>query len=339
MLYVTTRGEREIFTGREAMTKNPDRGQIIPKQGLKFDGAFAQRSFNENIAYVLELLYGENITPWDVDLALGKRPMEVVELGSRTLEARVWWGTGRSFDQFTRRLLSIFTLNPLERPSVWFIMSVRIAVLAGVFGCMMADGRLKPWETIDVCVPSDDFQFPMAVWYARKWGLPIGRIICCSNENNAPWVLLHQDELRIDAPVHHTITASCDQAAPAGMERLLYEVIGQREAVRYGEAVENESKFRLESEHRRLLRKEMAVTVVSQRRLRFLMPNIYRDGIWTPDPYTAMSYAGLVDHRASTGDTGKGLILSLEDPIVYASVLEKEMGISEESLRQRLDRM
>lgn len=339
MRYVTTRSEQECFTGHEAMTRNPDRGQLIPQQELKFDGAFARRSFNENIAYVLELLYGENITPWDVDLALGKRPLEVAELGSRTLEARLWWGTGRSFDQLTRRLLGIFTGDPMERPSVWFILSVRIAIVVGVFGSMLADGRLKPWETMDVCVPSDDFRFPMALWYARKWGLPIGRIICCSNENNAPWVLLHQDELRTDAPVHHTITAACDQAAPTGMERLLYEVLGRHEAMRYGDAVEQGGRYRLEPEQRRLLRKEVAVTVVSQRRLRFLMPNIYRDDLWTPDPYTAMSYAGLVDHRAHTGDTGKGLILSLEDPIIHAAVLEKELGISEESLRLRLDRM
>ena len=81
------------------------------------------------------------------------------------------------------------------------------------------------------------------------------------------------------------------------------------------------------------------MTVVSQRRLRFLMPNIYRDGNWTPDPYTAMSYAGLVDHRAHTGDTGMGLIISLEDPIVHAGMLEKELGITEEMLRRRLGRM
>lgn len=339
MLYVTTRGEREIFTGHWAMTNDPDKGQTIPRQEPRFDGEFARRTFNQNIAYVLDLLYRENISAWDVDLALGKHPMEIAELGSRTLEARLWWGSDRSFDQLTRRLLGIFTKNPMDRPSAWFTMSVRIAVLVGIFGCLLADGRLKSWETLDICVPSDDFQFPMAVWYARKWGLPVGRIICCSNENNAPWVLFHQDELRTDASVRHTITSACDQAAPAGLERLLYEVIGPHEAVRYGEAVEQGSRYRIEAEERRLLQKEMAITVISQRRLRFLMPNIYRDGSWTPDPYTAMSYAGLVDHRAHTGDTGLGLIISLEDPIIHAGVLEKELGISEETLRQRLGRM
>lgn len=339
MLYVTTRGESEAFTGRWAMTHDPEKGQTIPRQDPKFDGNFAGRTFNQNIAYVLDALYREQISAWDVDTALGKHPMSIAELGSRTLEARIWWGSGRGFDQFTRRLLTIFTGDPAQRPSVWFTVSVRIAVLAGIFGRLQAEGRLGKGETMDISVPSDDFQFPMAAWYARKWGLPIGRIICCCNENNAPWVVLHQDELRTDVPPRRTITASCDQTAPSGLERLLYAVLGQYEAVRYGEAVEKGERYRLEVSQRTQMRKEMAVVVVSQRRLRFLLPNIYRDTIWTPDPYTAMSYAGLADHRARTGDTGMGLIISQEDPVVHAAVLKQELGISESELRNRLGRL
>ena len=339
MLYVTTRGEREVFTGHWAMTHDPDKGQTIPRQEPEFDGNFAGRTFNQNIAYVLDALYRERISAWDVDMALGKRPLVIADLNSRTLEARLCWGSDWNFEQLSRRLLAIFTGNSMERPSTWFTMSVRIAVLAGVYGRLVAEGRLGAGETMDISVPSDDFQFPMAAWYARKWGVPIGRIICCCNENNAPWALLHQDDLRTDGAPRRTMTSACDQTAPAGLERLLYAVLGQHEAVRYGEAVERGERFRLEASQRIQLQKEMAMTVVSQRRLRFLMPNIYRDGQWTPDPYTAMSYAGLVDHRAHTGETGMGLIISQEDPVFHSAVLERELGITEAALRQRLGRM
>ena len=339
MLYVTTRGESEVFTGHWAMTNDPEQGQTIPRQEPRFDGNFAGRTFNQNIAYVLDLLYREKISAWDVDMALGKHPLELGELGSRTVEARLWWGSDRSFDQFTRRLLGIFCGDSGENPSVWFTLSVRVAVLAGIIGRLQAEGRLGAGETVDLSVPSFDFQYPMAAWYARRWGLPIGRIICCCNENNAPWSLLHQDELRTGIAVRHTLTAACDQAAPAGLERLLYAVLGPHEALQYAQAAEKGGRYRIEAEQQRLLRQELAVAVISQRRLRFLMPNIYRDSGWTPDPYTAMSYAGLVDHRAHTGDTGLGLIISQEDPVVHAGVLERELGISGETLRQRLGRM
>ena len=342
MLYVTTRGQQDVFTGHWAMNHEADHGQLIPRQFPSFTKEdlrkIAENTFNQNIAMVLDLLYRERITLWDVDMALGKHPVEIVDLSSRILAARIWWGSGRSFQQFVDRLFRIFSDDPFEQPGSWFTLCVRAAVLVGILGRLMADGVLKYGQKIDISVPSWDFQFPMAAWYVRSWGLPIGRIICCCNDNNAPWVLFNQEELRTDLPVQPTIMPACDQAAPAGLERLLYEVLGPHEARRYGEAVEKGERYRLEESQRRQLRKEIAVSVVSQRRLRFLLPNLFRGGQWM-DPYAAMSYAGLVDHRAHTGDTGRGLILCQEDPVVHAPMLARELGITEEALRQRLGRL
>lgn len=342
MLYVTTRGQQNVFTGHWAMNHESDRGQLIPRQFPSFNRMdlrrIADSTFNENVAYILDLLYRERITPWDVDMALGKHPMDLVDLNSRTLAARLWWGSDRSFNLFVDRLFRIFSDDPMERPGSWFTLCVRAAVIVGVLGKLMADGLVSEREKIDISVPSWDFQFPMAAWYVRSWGMPIGRIICCCNENNAPWVLMNQEELRGDNPVVPTIMPACDQAAPAGLERLIYEVLGQYEAERYGTAMENGGRYRLEESQRRRLRKEIAVSVVSQRRLRFLLPNLFRDGQWM-DPYAAMSYAGLVDHRARSGDTGRGLIICQEDPILYAPMLARELGITEEALRQRLGRL
>lgn len=342
MLYVTTRGQQDVFTGHWAMNHEADRGQLIPRQFPSFSKEDLRRiagnSFNQNVALVLDLLYRERISPWDVDMALGKHPVELVDLNSRTMAARIWWGSDRSFGQFVDRLFRIFSHDDMEKPGSWFTLCVRSAVIVGVLGKLMGEGILKYGEKIDISVPSCDFQFPMAVWYARSWGLPIGRIICCCNENNAPWVLFNQEELRTDCPVIPTIMPACDQAAPAGLERLIYEVLGQYEADRYGQAVENQGRYRLEESQRRRLRKEVAVSVISQRRLRFLLPNLFRDGQWM-DPYAAMSYAGLVDHRAHTGDTGRGLIICQEDPMLHAPMLARELGTTEEALRQRLGRL
>ena len=342
MLYVTTRGQQNVFTGHWAMNHEADQGQLIPRQFPSFTredlAKIAENSFNQNVAMVLDLLYRERITLWDVDMALGKHPVEFVDLNSRTLAARIWWGSGRSFQQFVDRLFRIFSDDPFEQPGSWFTLCVRAAVLVGILGKLMADGTVSPWKKIDISVPSWDFQFPMAAWYVRSWGLPIGRIVCCCNENNAPWVLFNQEELRTDTPVIPTIMPACDQAAPAGLERLIYEVLGSYEAARYGQAVEKGDRYRLEESQRRQLRREIAVSVVSQRRLRFLMPNLFRGGQWM-DPYAAMSYAGLVDHRAHTGDTGMGLIICQEDPIIHVSMLARELGTTEESLRQRLGRL
>ena len=85
MLYVTTRGGSEIVTAHWAMTHDPDAGQLIPRQEIRFDGDIAKRSFNQNIAYALELLFQEKISAWDVDMALGKHPVDLMDLNSRSM--------------------------------------------------------------------------------------------------------------------------------------------------------------------------------------------------------------------------------------------------------------
>ena len=344
MLYVTTRTDRDAFTSHRAAVceLGPDGGQFLPRIQPHFDKkaleALAARSFNQNVAHVLSLLYRRKITAWDVDLVIGKRPMGIVELNSRTLVAETWRNSDWRFDQFVERLFRVMVTDPAEKPGQWFTMSVRIAVLFGIFGELMARGIAGAESPVDISVPSYDFQFPMAVWYAKSWGLPIGNIICCCNENNAPWTLLHQGQMRTDTPARHTVTAACDQAVPRGLERLIYATLGLEETRRYVVALEERRGYKLEPEQRELVRAGLTVTVVSQRRMEFMIHNIYRTVRWVPDPYAAMAYAGLVDFRSRAGETGTGLIISEENPVFSAELLAKTMGISADALRRRLQK-
>ena len=189
---------------------------------------------------------------------------------------------------------------------------------------------------MDVAVPSMDFLYPMALWYARSWGLPVGRIICACNENNAPWSLLHQGEMRTDAPVRHTYTAACDQAVPAGLERLIHGTLGQEEVLRYAKQVEKRRMYTLTAAQQAVVRAGMSVCVVSQRRMEFMVPNLFQPEQWCPDPYTAMAYTALVDHRSHSGETGRALLLSEEDPVFSAEMLAKVIGVPADILRDFL---
>ena len=51
---------------------------------------------------------------------------------------------------------------------------------------------------MDISVVCGNFDLPMSAWYARAWGLPIGNIICCCNENGNLWNLIHHGQFRQD---------------------------------------------------------------------------------------------------------------------------------------------
>lgn len=345
MLYVTTRNEQDAFTAHRAMTTDtgPGGGQFLPRQTPCFTGedlmAGARRSFNENIAWVLNLLYGAELTGRDMELAVGERSAGLRDLTSRTMAAEIWRDSDCSFADYVLGIFRLLVKEPGEAPGQWFVMSVRIAVLFAVFAELTAKGLVSEEEPMDVALPSFDFQLPMAAWYARAWGLPIGRIICACNENNAPWSLLHLGEMRTDNTLRHTITAACDQAVPGGLERLIHAVLGPDEVSRYLAAVNSRRPYTLEPEQRNALRAGIWVWVVSQRRMEFMVPNIWRSGRWHPDPYAAMAYTALTDHRSRAGETGLALVLSEDAPARETALLARLLHTTTGVMERRLQKL
>ena len=342
MLYVTTRTDRDAYTAHRAMLGGaaPDGGQFLPRVSPAFGrevlDAVAGRSFSDNVAWVLSQLWGRKISGWDIDVELGKQSVSIRDLDSRTIAAEIWHDPEVSFQDLALRMFRMMVNDPMEKPGQWFYVSLRIALIFGVFAELAARGEVSSDKPLDIAVPSFDFQYPMALWYARRWGLPIGRIICACNENNAPWTLLHQGEMRTDAPLRHTYTAACDQTVPGGLERLIHAVLGPDEALRYASLLGKQRMYTLNAAQQNLLRRGVSVCVVSQRRMEFMLPNLFAPGHWTPDPYAAMAYTALVDHRAHAGKTGKALILSEGHPIFYAEMLSEAMGVSADQLRDVL---
>lgn len=342
MLYVTTRNDRDAFTPLYAMTHDcsPDGGQFLPMQVPQFGEEalreIAARSFNENVAQILSLLFRRSLSGWDLDLNIGKNPLQLQMLNSHTLMAQLRFNPEWSFEELTRRIFRLLEKDAQMEPAGWFTMSVRIAMLFGIFGELMARELVSAEHPMDVSVPSFDFQYPMALWYVKQWGLPVGNIIICCNENNAPWSLLHQGEMRTDTPIRETLTAACDQAVPAGLERLIAAKLNGEELQRYVRTVDQRRPFALGPEQLEQLRSGFWVSVVSQRRMRFMLPNLCPTDAQILDPYTVMSYAGLVDHRSQSGETGLALIISEEEPIHGADILSSVLGVSEEEIRRRL---
>lgn len=340
MLYVTTRSDADAYTAHRALTTDlaPDGGQFVPRQAPCFDekdlAAAASRSFNENITHVLNLLWDAELTARDVGFAIGERSASILDLDSRTRIAELWRGSDCTFDDTVNRLLHLLT--PEGTAGQWCTMSVRIAMLYSVYAELAAAGETS---LMDLAVPSFDFQMPMAAWYARAWGLPIGRIIVACNENNAPWSLLHLGEMRTDIPVRHTMTAACDQAVPAGLERLIHAVLGREEAKKFQRACADGGLYELELSQQNALRRGLSVAVISRRRTAFMIPNLYRSGRWKPDPYAAMAYAALSDHRARAGDTGRALVIAEEHPVYSADLLAHLLTVPAEQLRRRLEKL
>lgn len=346
MLYVTTRSVEEAYTASKplAESRGPDGGFFVPIKSPFFDRreirALGEKSFSQNVADILNLLFQTQLDSWAVEFGIGRHPVRLVSVSGRAIIAETWHNPSWRFERLARSVEKTIRqsdqISPV--PSDWLMIASRIAVLFGIFGELMGRGEVSADAPMDIAVPVGNFAAPMAAWYARSWGLPIGNILCCCNENPGCWNFIHKGEIRCDAPVQDTTTPDCDRAVPEDLERLISAVLGYRETRRFLYSVTEGGLYNLEEHQHQRLREGLYASVVGRQRLEWAILNLYKTDGLISDPYTALAYSGLMDYRAGTGETRKALILSEESPLHSLVYLARCMGLALEELKKRLDK-
>ncbi len=96
----------------------------------------------------------------------------------------------------------------------------------------VAENGTVAWgEPVDFCVPTGNFGDILAGYYAKRMGLPVGRLVCASNENNVLTDFIRTGTYDARREFHKTASPSMDILISSNLERLLYHVSGSAEKV------------------------------------------------------------------------------------------------------------
>ena len=345
MLYLTTRTLHDTYTAARAMSEDrgPDGGLFVPftmphpdRQQIK---SLANKHFSQNVADIINLFFSTQLDSWAIEFSIGRYPVKLIPVSSRETVAETWHNPVWKFERLAKGIEKAIRQSDEVRevPSDWLMIASRIGVLFGIFGELMKQGKVSASEPIDVAVPCGDFSAPMAVWYAKQMGLPISTVLCCCNDNNGTWKLLHKGEIRTDVVALETPTPLCDQVVPADLERLIFSNLGMKAALNFVDACNEGSGFYLEQEQLKVLREGLYVPVTSQKRLESAVKSLYRSCGYASDVYTALCYSGILDYRSVTGEGRQILILSEESPVYSAPFLSQCLEITPKKLMELIN--
>lgn len=96
---------------------------------------------------------------------------------------------------------------------------------------LVAQNGVAAGEVVDFCVPTGNFGDILAGYYAKRMGLPVGRLICASNRNNVLTELLANGSYDVRRPFYKTESPSMDILVSSNLERLLYHTTQDAAAV------------------------------------------------------------------------------------------------------------
>ncbi len=110
----------------------------------------------------------------------------------------------------------------------------QIACYFSAYCDLLTSDQIVYGDAVDFCAPSGNFGNLLSVYYAKRMGLPVGKIVCACNKNGALADFLTSGNYNAKRPLYRTMSSSMDVLMPAEQERLVFELSG-RDTVRTAE--------------------------------------------------------------------------------------------------------
>ena len=210
---------------------------------------------------------------------------------------------------------------------------------------LVRDGRLVMGDKVNFCVPTGNFGDILAAYYAKRMGLPVGRLICASNCNDVLTDFLRTGVYDRNRPFHTTMSPSMDILISSNLERLLFDLSGENDAeVRgYMEALSQTGRYEVSDAIKAALKEQYWGGFCDEAGTSAAIAKYYKDYGYLIDTHTAVAANVMEQYRAASGDRTTTVFVSTASPYkfcdsVLTAIGDKPAGDGVELLDQLHDK-
>ncbi len=190
-------------------------------------------------------------------------------------------------------------------------------------------GKLAAGEALDYCVPTGNFGNILAGWYAKQMGLPVGKLICASNENNVLTDFIGTGVYDKNRPFHTTISPSMDILVSSNLERLLYAIAGSEKVRGYMAALSGEGKYEVDAEVLERIKADFCCGCCDDEATKAAIGEVFGEKKYLMDTHTAVAYKVLCDHRTAEGAKRPAVVVSTASPYKFAADVLSALGVND----------
>ena len=197
-------------------------------------------------------------------------------------------------------------------------------------------GKITMGEKVNYCVPTGNFGNILACYYAKRMGLPIGRLICASNRNDVLTEFLTTGTYNRKREFHLTNTPSMDILISSNLERLLYILSNRNdsEIAGYMKELSQNGSYQVSDSIQKQIDDIFWASFCDDEQTKKTIKDTFEQYHYLIDTHTAVAKAVCDQYQKETGDTAKTVIASTASPFkfngsVYQALFGKPDMISE----------
>lgn len=195
------------------------------------------------------------------------------------------------------------------------------------YGTLLREGRIAEGEIINAVVPTGNFGNILAAFYAKSMGLPIGRLICASNENRVLYDFFLTGCYDRNREFVVTESPSMDILVSSNLERLIYRIAGddgdRNAALMAG--LSGCGRYEITEEMKAGLA-DFYGNYATRQETAEEIGRLYRECGYVIDPHTAVASAVYRKYLEETGDRTKTVIASTASPFKFARSVMEAVG-------------
>ncbi len=179
-------------------------------------------------------------------------------------------------------------------------------------------------DTLNVVVPTGNFGNILAAYYAKRMGLPIGRLVCASNVNNVLTDFIQTGQYNRNREFYMTSSPSMDILISSNLERLLFALYEEddKQVAQLMDSLAKTGSYTVSNVVKEKLNAEFFGGYCDEASTSQTIRTVFHTYDYLCDTHTAVAKKVHEDYVAQTGDKTKALIASTASPYKFsASIL------------------
>lgn len=209
----------------------------------------------------------------------------------------------------------------------WGRLLPQIVYYFSAYCDFVSSGNIEFGDAVDFAVPTGNFGNILACWYAKNMGLPVGRLLCASNENNVIADFFDTGVYDRNRTFHTTISPSMDILVSSNLERLLYSVCGSDTQVTgYMSRLGADGRYEVDARVKAVIDENFEGGYCTDDETKAVIKKVYTEEGYLMDTHTAVAYKKMLDHRAVSGGCVPTVVVSTASPYKFCDSVLSALG-------------
>ena len=196
------------------------------------------------------------------------------------------------------------------------------------YGDLVRRGQIQVGDLVDFVVPTGNFGDILAGFFAKQMGLPIGKLVCASNQNDVLTDFLRTGVYDRNRPFFRTCSPSMDILISSNLERMLYLCCEDTELIAHlMEELKETGRYDVPAGLLIKLKRLFFAASCDDEQTKKTIGRVFRETGYLCDPHTAVAFEAARQYKAACPDHHPVVILSTASPYKFPAAVAEGLGL------------